>query len=159
MLNPSGHTVYKIMYKFETRAIPIWCHFSHHFFNILLTFLIDLILDTFSNILNRIQVRTIGRLFQYGHIFTPEPLFVRFTACFRSIHQKCMRINLAIYVSLHSAGLNLLIISCFNLLTPNFFLLLTSSANHLWSAASKILAYQHLSGTVFPPLLWWIVQL
>ena len=82
LLNPSGHTVYKIMYKFETRTVPIWRHFSHNFFDILLTFLIDLILDTFSNILNRIQVRTIARPFQYGHIFTPEPLFVRFAACF-----------------------------------------------------------------------------
>ena len=87
MLNPSGHTVFKIMYKFETRTGPIWHRFSHHFFDILLTFLIDLILDTFSNILNRIQVRTITRPFPYGHIFTPEPLFVRFAACFRSFHQ------------------------------------------------------------------------
>ena len=72
---------------------------------------------------------------------------------------KCMRFNLAIYVSLHSAGLSLLIISCFNLSTPSFFLLLTNYTKHLWSAASKFLAYRHLSWTVFPPLLWWIVQL
>ena len=52
-----------------------------------LFFLIDLILNTFSNILNRIQVRTIARSFQYGHIFTPEPQFVRFAACFRSFNQ------------------------------------------------------------------------
>ena len=87
MLNPSGHTVYKIMYKFETRTVPIWRHYSHHFFDILLTFLIDLLLDTFSNILNRIQVQTIARPFQYGYMFIPEPLFVRFAACFRSFHQ------------------------------------------------------------------------
>ena len=87
MLNPSGHTVYKIMCKFKTRTVPIWRHFSHHFFDSLLTFLIDLILDTFSNILNKIQVLTIARPFQYGHIFIPEPLFVRFAACFRSFHQ------------------------------------------------------------------------
>ena len=87
MLNPSGHPVYNIIYKFDTRTVPIWRYFSHHFFDILLTFLIDLILDTFSKILNRTQVRTIARPFQYGHIFTPEPLFVRFAACFRSFHQ------------------------------------------------------------------------
>ena len=75
------------MYKFETNTIPIWRQSAHHFFDILLTFLIDVILDTFSNILNRIQVRTIAGPFQYGHIFTPEPLFVRFAACFRSFHQ------------------------------------------------------------------------
>ena len=87
MPNPKGHTVYKIMYQFETGTVPIWRHFSHHFFNILLTFLIDLILDTFLNILNSIQVQTIAMPFQYGHIFTPEPLFVRFAACFWSFHQ------------------------------------------------------------------------
>ena len=74
---------------------------------------------------------------------------------------KFMRFNLPIYVSLHSihVGLSLLIISCFNLSTPSFFLLLTNYAKHLWSAAAKFLAYRHLSWTVFHPLLWWIDQL
>ena len=72
---------------------------------------------------------------------------------------KFMRFNWAIYVSLHSTRLSLLIISCFNLSTPSFFLLLTNYAKPLLSAASKFLAYRQLSWTVFPTLLWWIVQL
>ena len=75
------------MYKFETHTVPIWRQSAHHFFDILLKFLIDVILDTFLNILNRIQVQTIAGPFQYGHIFTPEPLFVGFAACFQSFHQ------------------------------------------------------------------------
>ena len=38
---------------------------------------------------------------------------------------------------MHNAGLSLLIISCFNLSTPSFFPLLTSSAKHLWSRHPK----------------------
>ena len=74
-------------------------------------------------------------------------------------HPSVLLFCLAIYVSLHTAGQSLLIISCFNLSTPSFFLFLTILAKNLWSAAFKIMAYRHLSCTVFPPLLWWIVQL
>ena len=146
------------MYKFETRTVPIWRHFSHHFFNILLTFLIDLILDAFANILYKIQVQTIARPFQYGHRFTLSHCLWGLQHVF-CLFTKFMRFNLALYVSLHSTGIFLLIISCFNLSTPSFFPLLTSLAKHWWLAASKRLAYQDLSCTVFPPLLWWIVKL
>ena len=158
MLNPSVHIVYKLMYNFETRTVPIWRHFSHNFFNYLVAFLIDLILDTSSNILNRIQVRTIAKPFQYGH-FSPLNYCLWGLRHLLGLFTKFMRFNVAIYVSLQTAGLSLLVISCFNLSTPSFFPLLTSSAKHLWSAASKILAYKHLSCTVLPPILWWIVQL
>ena len=43
--------------------------------------------------------------------------------------------------------------------TPSIFPLLTSSANHQLLAASKMLAYQHLSCTVFPPFIWLIIQI
>ena len=158
MLYPSGRTVYKIMYKLETHTVPIWRQSAHHFFDILLTFLIDVILDTLSNILNRIQVRTIAGP---SNMVTFSPL----NHCLWGLRHvfglfaKFMPFNLAIYVSLHSTGLSLLIISCLNLSTPSFFFLLTNDAKHLWSAASKFLAYRHLSWTAFPPLLWWIVQL
>ena len=63
-------------------------------------------------------------------------IFSPLNHCFKGLRHvfglltKYMRFNFAIYVSFHSAGLSLLIIfSFFNLSTPSFFLLLTSSAS------------------------------
>ena len=63
--------------------------------------------------IQRIQVQTIARLYQYGHMFTPEPLFVRFAAYFRSFHQiYAIRYFIVIFVTAHkcAGGLKMLLL-------------------------------------------------
>ena len=158
LLNPSGHTVYKIMYKFVTHTVSYDTKFLISF---------SIFLRYFWLISSSMHPQTLsiesksGLKLGHSNMVTFSPL----NRCLWGLQHvfglftKLKRCNLVICVSLHTAGPPLLIIPCFNLLTSSLFSLLTSSAMHLQSAASNILAYQHLSCTVFPPILWWIVQL